>query len=93
MSTSGQNDAGRARAAAVLLALLQCTTLAVFEQGYVFAAIAGLAALASLAPRLRIGPRNPPHWLWFALLGIMLAISSGMRLQAERQSVTGTPTA
>lgn len=74
MSTGGQNDAGRARAAAVLLVLLQCTTLAVFEQGYVFAAIAGLAALASLAPRLRIGPRNPPHWLWFALLGIMLAI-------------------
>ena len=74
MSTSRQNDAGRARAAAVLLVLLQCATLAIFESGYVFAVLAGGAALASLWPRLRIEPRQTPHWLWFALLGIMLAI-------------------
>jgi hypothetical protein len=74
MTSPAAGDAVFSRVAGVALVLVQCVTLAWLELGYVFAAAASGLALLSLWDRLRIEPKQAPHWLWFALLGLILLI-------------------
>jgi transglutaminase-like putative cysteine protease len=64
------------RAAAILLVLVQCATLAWLEHGYGFAAVASALAILSLVDWFRIEPEQTPHWLWFALLALILLVKN-----------------
>lgn len=74
MSDAAPDLAWRPRLAGIVLVLVQCATLALLEGGYAFGAVAGALALGSLLRPLQIPPRQAPHWLWTALLGLVLAI-------------------
>jgi hypothetical protein len=81
-------SAGLSRAAGILLVVIECLTLALLEHGYLFAALASGFALLSLVDRLRIDPRQVPHWLWFAVVGLLLAVKHRLAPEPLPEQIT-----
>ncbi|MFV0443763.1 MAG: DUF3488 and DUF4129 domain-containing transglutaminase family protein [Planctomycetaceae bacterium] len=78
----------RVRWAAVLLVLVQAAALALLIDGRTYAVVMSLLAIGSLQSRWRISPERAPHWLWLALLAVVLAVKHRLAPEALNEQVT-----
>lgn len=88
MNDAAQRSAGSSRIAGVALVLVQCVTIAWLEHGYSFALVCGGLALLSLWDRVRIDPHQRPHWLWFALLALIVLMKHRFLPQSMPDRIT-----
>ena len=89
MSSPGEQPrAALVRWAALYLVLVQCAALGWLVDGRLFALIMGTLATLALIPQLRIEPQQAPHWFWFALLGVILAVKHRIAPEQINEQIT-----